>query len=87
MPRTHIDPAVKRLLVTMRMRTSAENIHDLTDISVRTIQRTMQTHRETGDVVRTPVVAGRPRILSGIDVAVSDYLVYSVYLHTLLRLF
>ncbi|CAE6531488.1 unnamed protein product [Rhizoctonia solani] len=75
MLRTHIDPAVKRLLVTMRQRTSAEHIYDLTDISVRTVQRTMQTYRETGNVVRKPVVTGRPRALNALDIAYLEALV------------
>ncbi|KAF8601489.1 hypothetical protein BDV93DRAFT_445627 [Ceratobasidium sp. AG-I] len=70
MPRRHISKEEKRLIVRMHARgASVQHLHDLTGVSIRAIQRAVQTQRETGDVVRTAPIIGRPRSLSGTDMA------------------
>lgn len=47
-------------------------IKKFTGISVRSLKRLRQTYRETGEVVRVPVSAGRPRTLNGLEANVSS---------------
>jgi transposase len=71
MVRRHIDRNVKLLVLRMRERASAEKIKVLTGISGRSVRRWVALNRTTGNVVRIPVIPGRPRLLSGLDAAVS----------------
>jgi transposase len=71
MVRRHIDRNVKLLVLQMRERTSAEKIRELTGISDRSVRRWVALNRATGNVVRVPVIPGRPRLLSGLEAAVS----------------
>ncbi|KAG2031835.1 hypothetical protein BDR03DRAFT_841967, partial [Suillus americanus] len=42
-------------------------IYRYTGISERSIRYLRKTYRETGEVVRTPICTGRPRILDSLD--------------------
>lgn len=46
-----------------------------TGISERSLRYIRKTFRETGEVVRTPVCAGRPRVLDSLDANVSYCLI------------
>ncbi|KAG1750313.1 hypothetical protein EDD22DRAFT_751727, partial [Suillus occidentalis] len=64
----HISKEQKQIALQM----SLLNIQDpmircYTDISERSLRYMRKTFRETGEVVRTPVCAGRPRILDTLD--------------------
>ncbi|KAG1777589.1 hypothetical protein EV702DRAFT_946255, partial [Suillus placidus] len=49
-------------------------IRRYTGISERSLRYMRKTFQETGEVMRTPVCAGRPRILDTLDVNVSHCL-------------
>ena len=73
MTRRHIHKAVKEQLVVMSGHLQSSNISQVTGISHRTVNRVIKLQRETGSVVHKPLVIGpgRPRLLNGLDVAVS----------------
>ena len=62
-----------------------ETVSRLTNISVQSLGRLMQTYRESGGVTRPAVCAGRPRVLDGLDANVSqqDY-EYTAYVNAVL---
>lgn len=64
----------KRLVITMldRGQTPA-NIENATGISVRTVQRVRRLWLSTGRVAKHPLEKGRGRILTSLEVSVSDY--------------
>jgi hypothetical protein len=68
--RQHIPSAVEQTIVHMsrhhRTGTVAKNI----GCDPRTVRRVVALARATGDVIRKPVVAGRPRKLNGCHMAV-----------------
>ena len=47
-------------------------IAEVTEISERTIRRTLATWRQTGQVTRKPLQDGRPRILTSLEVSVCE---------------
>ncbi|OAX39935.1 hypothetical protein K503DRAFT_39942 [Rhizopogon vinicolor AM-OR11-026] len=55
--------ALQMSLLNVKDRT----IHRYTGISERSMRYIRKTFRETGEIVRTPVCAGRPRILDSLD--------------------
>jgi hypothetical protein len=67
--RRHIEPALKRLILNMALQPDMDqwNIRRLTGVSERT-QRSLE--RCTGNLVRTPIPMGRPRILTGLEATV-----------------
>ena len=73
MTRRHIHKAIKEQLVVMSEHLESSNIARVTGISHRTVNRVIKLKRETGSVVRNPLVIGpgRPRLLNGLDIAVS----------------
>jgi transposase len=71
--RRHIAPNIKQLVLRMNddPEMTRTRIRELTGVSERTQYRIAALLRETGEVVRTPLVAGRPRKLDALDSAVS----------------
>ncbi|KAG2040369.1 hypothetical protein BDR03DRAFT_154270 [Suillus americanus] len=53
-------------------------IHHYIRISERSMRYIRKTYRETGEVVRTPVSAGRPRILDSSRHVSSDNQIFSL---------
>ena len=49
---------------------SDEQIAEYTGIRPRTMRRIRQRYEETGEIVRRPVVSGRPRVLNSLDATV-----------------
>ena len=72
MTRRHIHEAVKEQLVVMAGHLKSSDISRVTGISHRTVNRVIKLKRDTGSVVAcNPLVTGRPRLLNGLDIAVS----------------
>ncbi|KAI0751724.1 hypothetical protein C8Q80DRAFT_1097873 [Daedaleopsis nitida] len=67
--RRHISKELKELALGLSLhhRMPDKAIKSITGISMQTLKRLRQTYRQTGDVVRIPVIAGRPRALNGLD--------------------
>jgi hypothetical protein len=74
-PKEHKQIALQMSLLNMK----DQMIRHYTGISERSMRYIRKTYRETGEVVRTPVCAGRPRILDSLDANVS-YCLFSVLL-------
>ncbi|KAG1796096.1 hypothetical protein EV424DRAFT_1334281 [Suillus variegatus] len=55
-------------------------IRRYTGISERSLRYIQKTFRETGKVMRTPVCAGRPRVLDSLDANVSYWYKHSEYI-------
>lgn len=70
-----IPEAQKKLIITMldRGQTPADVEH-ATGISVRTVQRVWRLWLSTGRVIQRPLEAGRQRILTSLEVSVSNSL-------------
>lgn len=71
--RRHIPKEYKEIAIHMSLNedVSDKDIRCYVGISQRAMRRLRQTYRETGEVVRTPLDAGRPRLMDSLDVAVS----------------
>jgi hypothetical protein len=70
----HIPANIKELVVQMAEEPdmNSKTIRRLTGVSERTQFRVRALLRVTGEVVCTPVVAGRPRKLDTLDVAAAE---------------
>ena len=68
--RRHIHHTTKEQIVTMSAHLRPSVIAHVTGISPRTVRRVLSLWGRTGDVIRTPIDAGRPRILNSLDIAV-----------------
>ncbi|KAJ7165217.1 hypothetical protein C8R46DRAFT_834795, partial [Mycena filopes] len=73
--RRHIPEEQKQLVVIMATEMPLKDIAAATKINLRTVQRILETWRETGRCVRRPLEAGRPRILTAFDVSFLEGLV------------
>ena len=65
MPRRHIPKEYKEIAFYMSLQEDVDDngIRRFTGISERSMRHLRKTYNETGEVVRTPVCPGRPRIL------------------------
>ena len=74
--RRHIPKPVKELVVNMSQhpQMTPAKIRELTGVSERTQYRLAALYRDRGEVVRQPVVVGRPRKLDALGAAVSHIL-------------
>lgn len=71
MVRRHIPDEVKEMALSMSLQGLQDSeIHEFTGISVRSLKRLRKSHRETGTVTRKPLVPGRQRTLTAIEVKV-----------------
>ena len=70
--RRFIHPEQKRLICIMSAHLKNSDIAEVTEISERTIQRTLATWQQTGQVTRKPLQDGRPRILTSLEVSVCE---------------
>jgi len=66
-PKERKEVALEMSLLNVKDRT----IRRYTGISERSMRYLRKTFRETGEVTRTPVCGGRPRILDSLDANVS----------------
>ncbi|KAJ7025432.1 hypothetical protein C8F04DRAFT_926867, partial [Mycena alexandri] len=66
--RRHIPKEKKDLIVVMANHRTPQELADITYISERTIQRVLRNWHRTGSTVKVPVQAGRPRVLTALDV-------------------
>ncbi|KAJ7687051.1 hypothetical protein B0H17DRAFT_1264894 [Mycena rosella] len=73
--RRHIPEEQKQLVVIMAHTMAPKDIAAATGIHRRTINRILETWRETGKCVRRPLELGRPRILTTFDVSFLEGLV------------
>ncbi|KAJ2911978.1 hypothetical protein MD484_g8431, partial [Candolleomyces efflorescens] len=73
--RRHIHKAVKEQLVVMSGNMKPSAIEKATSVSKRTVNRILKLARETGDVVRSPLQQGRPRVLNALHVAFLEGLI------------
>ena len=81
MPYRYIHPEQKRLLAVMSAKMTSQDIADKTNISKRTVQRTLKTWQDTGDVVQRFLPRGRPRALNPIELCVRlSLLLYEIVL-------
>lgn len=70
---------ISRELNELALRLSQEQglpdrlIKEYTGTSTRSLERIHKTYRDTGEVVRIPVCAGRPRSLDSLDATVSGF--------------
>jgi hypothetical protein len=75
--RRYIHPELKKLVLKMQRENptmTRSEIKELTGVSVITQSRIRTLERETGEVIRTPLQMGRPRLLNALDAAVSVHL-------------
>ncbi|KAG2747363.1 hypothetical protein P692DRAFT_201693419, partial [Suillus brevipes Sb2] len=71
----HISKERKQIALQMSLLNIRDpTIRRYTGISERSLRYIRKTYRETGEVVRTPVCTGRPRILDTLDANVSNCL-------------
>jgi hypothetical protein len=70
--RRHIPEAVKETIITMSRTMTSRDIATATNIGRRTVNRLLHLYKETGSVVKTPEVMGRPRLLNSLDAAVGS---------------
>lgn len=69
--RRHISKEVKEIAIDLWQKVMDDEEIDATlGIRPRTMRRLRKLYTETGQVVQVPVVAGRPRLLSAMDVGV-----------------
>jgi len=64
-------------------------VAELVGMGVSTVYRILALYRRTGDVVRTPLLSGRPRILDSMEADYVENLVVhtpDLYLHEIQRL-
>ncbi|KAJ8582873.1 hypothetical protein M405DRAFT_692426, partial [Rhizopogon salebrosus TDB-379] len=70
--RRHIPEPMKQQWVTMSAHMKSSDIARVTHSSHRTVNRALRLSRLTGSVVQRPLQAGRPRLLTALDVAYLD---------------
>ncbi|KAJ7018493.1 hypothetical protein C8F04DRAFT_886907, partial [Mycena alexandri] len=58
----------KDLIVVMANHRTPRELADITYISERTIQQVLRNWHRTGSTVKVPIQAGRPRVLTALDV-------------------
>lgn len=68
---TYISPEIKQLMVSLSDRYKTREIADICQVSPCTVRRVLRLWRSRGEVVRVPIVQGRPRELDALDLAVS----------------
>jgi len=73
--RRHIPTEQKWLFITMSAHLKPKEIAAVTEYSVDAVRRTLRIWRKTGDVVCRPLQAGRPRVLSPLDIAYLESLI------------
>src|SRR6267154_5003626 len=64
-----IHPKKKRLINIMSAYLKNSKVAKVAEISEHTVQRTLATWRQTGQVTQWPLQEGRPRILTSLDVS------------------
>jgi hypothetical protein len=69
--RRHIPEPTKQQWVMMSTLMKSSDIARVTHSSHRTVNRALRLSRFTGSVVQRPLQAGRPRLLTALDAAVS----------------
>jgi hypothetical protein len=69
--RRHIPESMKQQWVTMSAHMKSSDIARVTHSSHRTVNRALRLSHLTGSVVQRPLQAGRPRLLTALDAAVS----------------
>jgi hypothetical protein len=81
--RQHISKVEKEIALPMSLEShiSDARIAEYTGIRPRMMRGLHKQFRETGEIVRRPVVNGRPRLLSSLDATVSAS--YYMLLHLL----
>ena len=81
MLRRHISKEAKEMALRMALDCGLSKIEiaEYTGIRPRTMRRLLQRYRETGEVVRKPVVSGRPRLMNALDATVSPHHVLPLY--------
>jgi len=69
----HIPKAEKEIALRMSLDSGLSNteIAKYTGICPRTMRALLKQYKETGEVVKKPVVSGRPRLLNSLDATVS----------------
>ena len=68
--RPYIHPSVKKVIFSMSSTLPSSEIARLVGVHKRTVNRVVRLATETGSVIREPLQAGRPRTLTGLDIAV-----------------
>ncbi|KZP28209.1 hypothetical protein FIBSPDRAFT_690215, partial [Athelia psychrophila] len=66
---TYVSLEIKRLMVSLSGHYKTREIADICKVSPCTVQRVLQLWRQSGEVVRVPVVQGRPHKLDALDLA------------------
>ncbi|KZP07590.1 hypothetical protein FIBSPDRAFT_707505, partial [Athelia psychrophila] len=66
---TYISPEIKQLMVSLSDHYKTRDIADICQVSPRTVRRVLELWRRRGEVVRVPIVQGRPRGLDALDLA------------------
>lgn len=71
--RRHIPKEVKEIALQMSQyhKLPDELVSLYTGISIRSLERLRHTYRTTGEMLRVPVPAGRPRVMDALDANVS----------------
>lgn len=71
--RRHISEIEKQMALRMSLDSGLSNteIAEYTGIRPRTMRGLLKWYRETGEVVKKPVVSGRPRLMDSLDAMVS----------------
>jgi hypothetical protein len=69
--RRHLPEPMEQQWVTMSAHMKSSDIARVTHSSHRTVNRALCLSRLTGSVVQRPLQAGRPRLLTALDAAVS----------------
>ena len=69
----HISKAEKEIALRMSLDSSLSNMEIVkyTSIHPRTMRALLKQYKETGEVVKKPVVSGHPRLLNSLDAMVS----------------
>ncbi|KZP15838.1 hypothetical protein FIBSPDRAFT_749589 [Athelia psychrophila] len=67
--RRHILEVVKKQMVTLSARYTVTEVAKILDVAPRTVRQALQLWRRTDKVVNKPVAAGRPRVLTSLNVA------------------
>lgn len=84
--RRHISPSVKKLLLNMSRIMKTKDIAESTGYSRQTVWRVRHLWETSGDVANRSIEWGRPRVLSPLDVDVSDIVTldYSKLINTII---
>lgn len=76
--RRHIHPEIKKKMVELSVTHTQGHIARLLGVDRKTVNRVINIATRTGKVVQIPPVCGRPRILNGLQLAVS-FLIFSMW--------